>query len=223
MSFSLPVINVPVAATLISPVGNITDAQPSYTWNAVLDSAQGDAATWYYLWVSKINNDGSLTTVHSKWYDTSGVCGGATCSITPAGITLNAGNYRWWIQTWNDGGYGPWSSAKNFSVGTTVPPGMATLVLPSGATTDTTPAYTWNMVTSATWYYLWVSRVNTDGSLTTIHSKWYEATLTCSGGTCSITPIGVTLSSGNYRWWIQTWNDAGYGPWTNAMNFTISP
>ena len=111
----------------------------------------------------------------------------------------------------------------NFSMGITAPPGAATLVLPSGATTDTTPAYTWNTVTSATWYYLWVSRVNTDGSLTTIHSKWYEATLACSGGTCSITPAGVTLSSGNYRWWIQTWNDAGYGPWTNAMNFTVSP
>lgn len=82
---------------------------PAYTWNAV------STATWYYLWVSKINDDGSLTTVHTNWYDAASACGSASCSVTPAGVTLNTGNYRWWIQTWNEGGYGPWSSATDFS------------------------------------------------------------------------------------------------------------
>ena len=227
MSFSLPVVNAPVAAALISPAGNITNAQPAYTWNAVLGNAQGDAATWYYLWVSRVNNDGSFTTVHSKWYESSVVCSGAACSFTPA-VTLSGGNYRWWIQTWNDGGYGPWSRGMNFSLPIPKPPVAATLVSPSGNVTSTTPAYTWNAVLdsaqgdASTWYYLWVSRVNNDGSFTTIHSKWYESSVVCSGATCSFTPA-VTLTTGNYRWWIQTWNPVGYGPWSSAMNVTVSP
>jgi glucose/arabinose dehydrogenase len=226
-AFSLPVVNPPIAAALISPTWNITNAQPTYMWNAVLDSAQGEASTWYYLWVSQVNSDGSFTTIHSKWYQSSEVCTGVTCSFMPA-VTLSGGNYRWWIQTWNNGGYGPWSGGMNFSLPIPKPPVAATLVSPSGNVTGTTPAYTWNAVLdsaqgdASTWYYLWVSRVNGDGSLTTVHTQWYTAASVCTGATCSFTPA-VTLSGGNYRWWIQTWNDAGYGPWTGAMNFTISP
>jgi hypothetical protein len=116
MDFRLPIPKPPVAATLVSPSGNVTGTTPAYTWNEVLDSAQGDASTWYYLWVSRVNADGSLTTVHTKWYTAASVCSGGACSITPAGVTLSGGNYRWWIQTWNDGGYGPWSGGTNFSV-----------------------------------------------------------------------------------------------------------
>jgi glycoside hydrolase-like protein len=206
----------PEAATLISPSGNMgTDFMPTYTWNEISN------ATWYYLWVSKVNDNGSLTTVHTKWYDASLVCSRTTCTITPIGVTLSSGNYRWWIQTWNEGGYGPWSSLMDFSLPAIPPPGEATLVSPNGSIADTTPTYTWNKVNNATWYYLWVSRVNGDGSLTTVHTKWYDSPVVCGPSSCSIAPAGVTLSSGNYRWWIQTWNDGGYGPWTSAMNFSL--
>jgi uncharacterized protein YjiK len=206
-----PVAGPPGVATLIAPSGATTNTTPAYTWNKV------NASTWYYLWVSKVNGDGSLTTIHAKWYTSSAVCSGATCTFTPA-VTLGGGNYQWWIQTWNDAGYGPWSSAMNFSVAA---PGVATLISPSGITITTTPAYTWNRVSGSTWYYLWVSRVNGDGSLTTVHTKWYTSADVCTGGTCSVTPAGVTLSSGNYGWWIQTWNDAGYGPWSSRMDFSL--
>ena len=109
----------------------------------------------------------------------------------------------------------------NFSLAVPAPPGMATLVSPNGSIATTTPAYTWNKVNASTWYYLWVSKVNGDGSLTTVHTKWYDSALVCSGATCSITPVGVTLTSGNYRWWIQTWNDGGYGPWSTRMDFSL--
>jgi hypothetical protein len=89
--------------------------------------------------------------------------------------------------------------------------------------TDATPTYSWNRVSSASWYYLWVNRINTDGSSTTVHAKWYTSAEACGGATCSITPVGITLSPGNYRWWIQTWNEGGYGPWSSAMNFTLLP
>jgi len=109
MSFSLPIPKPPVAATLVSPSGSITNTTPAYTWNAVLDSAQGDAATWYYLWV-----DGPSGNVIKQWYQASAVCSGATCSVTPI-VALGSGNHTWWIQTWNATGYGPWSSGMDFT------------------------------------------------------------------------------------------------------------
>jgi len=217
MNFSVPVFPPPAAATLVSPNGAITDTTPNYTWNKV------NASTWYYLWVSKVNDDNSLTTIHTKWYDASSVCNGGTCSVTPAGVTLTSGDYRWWVQTYNDdGGYGSWSSAMNFSLPVIPPPGPATLVSPTGAIVDTTPDYTWNKVNASTWYYLWVSKVNGDGSLTTVHTKWYDSLVVCSGPTCTVNPAGVTLTSGNYRWWIQTYSDdGGYGAWSSPMNFSL--
>ena len=217
MNFSLPTVPPPGAAALLSPNGSIAVTMPTYSWNKV------NAATWYYLWVSKVNPNGSLTTVYTKWYESGTVCGASNCSVAPAGVTLSNGNYRWWIQTWNNGGYGPWSSMMNFSVNAIPPPGAAALVSPDGSIADTTPTYTWNKVNAATWYYLWVSRVNSNGTLTTIHTKWYASTAACAGSTCSITPAGITLSNGSYRWWIQTWNDGGYGPWSNPKNFMIVP
>jgi cysteine-rich secretory family protein len=204
----------PGAATLVSPSGGIGDTTPTYIWNKVSE------ATNYVFWLGRINSDNSLTPILEQAFESSAVCDSTTCSITP-GVTLSGGNYRWWIQTSNLYGYGPWSSPMNFSLSTIPLPGVATLVSPTGGITDTTPTYTWNKVNAATWYYLWVSQVNSDGSFTTVHSQWYESSAVCSGATCSITPAGVTLSSGNYSWWIQTWNDGGYGPWSTKMDFSL--
>jgi glucose/arabinose dehydrogenase len=207
LNFNLPAPDLPGKATLVSPIGSIGTNNPTYTWNEV------STATWYYLWV-----DGPSGNVLKQWYATNQAnCNGTTCSVANTTPNLAAGAYSWKIQTWSDGGYGPWSDTMSFSP---TPPGKATLVSPNGSIGTSTPAYTWNDVNGTTWYYLWVSRVNTDGSLTTIHTKWYEATQVCSGGTCSLTPMGITLSAGNYRWWVQTWNDAGYGPWSDGINFS---
>jgi hypothetical protein len=203
MNFSLPVVTPPGAATLVSPSGAITDTTPTYTWNKVT------AATWYYLWVN-----GPSGAVIQQWYESSAVCGSSTCSATPA-TALATGNHTWWIQTWNAGGYGPWSSAMNFSVGTIPPPGAATLVSPNGSITDTTPTYTWNKVTAATWYYLWVN-----GPSGTVIQQWYESSAVCGASTCSATP-SVTLGGGNHQWWIQTWNSGGYGPWSSGLSFSL--
>jgi len=206
-----PTPTSPIVATLVSPNSSILINKPTYTWNTVSN------ATWYYLWVSKVNGDGSLTTIHTKWYTSAQACTAGTCSITPD-VALSAGNCRWWIQTWNESGYGPWSSGMDFAP--TVPV-AATLVSPNGSIVDTTPDYTWNKVNASTWYYLWISKVNDDGSLTTIHTKWYTSAQACGAATCTMTPVGVTLTSGNYRWWIQTWNDGGYGPWSSRMDFSL--
>jgi hypothetical protein len=131
---------------------------------------------------------------------------------------LAGGSHTWWIQTWNDAGYGPWSAGMNFTLPLD-PPGAATLISPTGSIADTTPIYTWNAVSGSTWYYLWVN-----DSSGTRYAIWYTAAEAgCAGGTgtCSITPATV-LAGGSHTWWIQTWNDAGYGPWSAGMNFTLN-
>ena len=85
----------------------------------------------------------------------------------------------------------------------TVLPGAATLIGPSGTINTAVPTYTWNAVSSATWYYLWV---NENGG--NVVKQWYTASdAGCAGGTgiCSVTP-NVALAAGSAIWWIQTWN-----------------
>jgi len=98
------------------------------------------------------------------------------------------------------------------------PPGAATLISPSGTISTRNPSYTWNAVPNATWFYLWVND-RTGAKIVT----WYtaaQAGCTSGTGTCSVTP-SVALASGTAQWWIQTWNDYGYGPWSTGMGFIV--
>lgn len=204
---SFDVSSLPGKATLISPSGIITDSTPLYSWNAVA------GATWYYLWV----NDSSGNKI-KKWYRSSEVgCGSGTgtCSITPS-TTLVNGNGKWWIKTWNSVGHGPWSSAMSFSLGSSQLPAKATLVSPSGTISDDTPTYIWNAVSGASWYLLWVN----DSTGNKIKQWYTHSDAGCSSGTCSVTPP-ITLVNGNGSWWVQTWNNSGFGPWSSAMNYAL--
>jgi hypothetical protein len=95
-----------------------------------------------------------------------------------------------------------------------VPPVATTLISPSGTITTTTPTYTWNAVSNASYYLFWIN-----GSET-----WYTASSAGCGsgtGTCSVT--GSALAAGSYNtWYVRTWNSAGYGPWSSGMGFTIA-
>jgi hypothetical protein len=198
--------SVPEAATLISPSGTISDSSPTYTWNAVTD------ATWYRLYV----REGSTGSVHDMWYKASSVTSDSICTVNPS-IALNAGAHTWWVQTFNAYGYGPWSSGMGFTVTGGSPPEAATLISPSGTISDLSPTYTWNTVTDATWYRLYIR----EGSTGSVHDMWYMASSVTSGASCSVTPE-TSLNTGNHTWWVRTWNTYGYGPWSTGMEFTVS-
>ncbi len=206
------VVSLPGKATPVSPSAAISSLKPTYVWNAVSN------ATSYLLWV----NSGSSSPLILTWFTASEAgcsSGTGTCSATPA-TSLASGAGAWWIQTRNSAGDGPWSDAMTFSVSSGGPPAAATLVSPGGAITTPTPAFVWNAVSDATWYYLWV---NSGGSSPLI-AIWYTAAQAgCSSGTgrCSVTPAAV-LAAGEGAWWIQTWNPAGYGPWSSALAFGVS-
>jgi hypothetical protein len=198
----------PGRATLVSPSGTLTDTTPTYKWNAVTDS------TWYYLWV-----DDSSGNRIQQWYRASEAgcaSGTGTCSATPD-IKLVGGTAKWWIQTWNPAGYGPWSQGMSFTVS---PPGAATLVSPSGAIWEAFPTFTWNAVLDSSWYYLKV-----DDSTGNRVQQWYrasEAGCASGTGTCSVKPV-TKLQRGAGKFLVQTWSAGGTGPWSTAMNFTVTP
>jgi uncharacterized repeat protein (TIGR02543 family) len=195
---------IPGATSLVSPSGTIFISAPTYTWNAVAES------TWYYLWVTD-----STGVRIQQWYTAADAgCGSGTgtCSVTPA-VALAAGAHQWKVQTYSSGGYGPWTSPMSFTVSL---PGAATLASPSGDIADTTPTYTWNAGSGASWYHLLVN----DSAGSKIQ-KWYTAAeLGCPNGAgiCSITPTTEVL--GSCQWWVQTWNSVGYGSWSAPLSFT---
>ena len=127
---------------------------------------------------------------------------------------------HWWVQTWNANGYGPWSDALEFSVAVAGVPDKARLISPTGSVQASNPTYVWDPVPSATWYQLWVNDITTSAGKIKI---WYTAAQAgCVSGidTCSVTPT-IPLASGAAQWWVQTWNDFGYGPWSDGAVFTV--
>jgi hypothetical protein len=200
LTFNTPTPTPPGAATLTSPNGNVITSNPTYTWNEV------SGATWYYLYISEPSGQ-----AFAQWYAASQVCSSGTCSVGNA-KTLGVGQHRWWIQTWNSVGYSSWSTGMTF---TTTLPGAAALNTPNGVTTNN-PTYNWNKVSEATWYYIYVN-----GPSGYVFTQWYRTSDVCGASTCSIANATPGLASGQYRWWIQTWNNVGYGPWSAGLNFSV--
>jgi hypothetical protein len=96
-------------------------------------------------------------------------------------------------------------------------PGTATLLSPSDTSTNPI-TYTWEAVHGATWYRLWVND-QTGNRIQT----WYTAEqCDCAAGedTCFI-ESSTSLSSGECTWWIRTWNEKGYGEWSDGMDFRV--
>ncbi len=211
LNFTVEPGGIPGKATLLSPSGTISTAAPTYTWSAV------SSATWYQLWV----DDSTASPKVQAWYkaaDAGCGSGAGTCAVTPA-IQVASGSAQWWIQTWNESGYGPWSNGMAFVAGGTALPGKAALISPTGTTTTTKPVYTWSAVAGSTWYYLWVNDSAASGKI----KQWFTASQAgCASGTgtCSANPAQA-LSRGSGQWWIQTWNEIGYGPWSDGMIFTV--
>jgi serine protease len=204
LNFSTTIPTAPAAAVPTAPIGDIgTNYNPDYIWARVA------GATYYHVYVS-----GPSGVVLDKWYTASSICNTTTCTV--ASPTLGGGAHVLYVQTWNPAGFGPWSMVTNFSTTPPSLPTMATNLLPNtDIGTNYTPNYTWDKVTGAAWYHLAVS-----GPSGTVLDKWYEASSICPTTTCTVT--SPTLGGGAFTWYVQTYNSAGYGPWTAATHFNTT-
>jgi hypothetical protein len=206
----------PVAATLVAPTGTITTTTPAFTWQAVT------GATGYQLWVNDASQQGRINIGYAP--APVGCQGGtATCTVNP-GVALAAGPAMWWVRTVNGAGEGAWSSGLSFIVPQPVggiPPGPAVLLAPGGSITTQTPTYTWQAVSGATDYQLWINDASQQARIDTTYSA-AAAGCAAAAGICSVTPA-VALAAGSAMWWIRTANGSGAGTWSTGRAFTVPP
>jgi hypothetical protein len=99
------------------------------------------------------------------------------------------------------------------AVTTTAP----TLVTPTGPTSASTPTFTWQPVQRATSYRLYL---NASGGADILDQP-IAPEMACAGTTCSTRPA-VSLSTGSYTWRVRAIDDAGAGPWSSGMAFTVA-
>ena len=200
----------PVLLAPVGLVGNVTEV----TWRAVPN------ATYYQFYVGD-----SVGNAFTRWYtntDVDCLTFPGTCTLTPPELELEC-PCTWYVRTWGPGSYGlgPWSKGETLEseepdVGG---PAAPTLVSPTGTIFKATPTFTWNEVSGAMWYYLWVNDSSSTGGKI---RQWFNAAAVCSAGTCSVTPT-TALAQGACRWWVQAWGMAGYGTPSSPMSFRVSP
>ncbi len=199
---------IPQTPDLATPSGSISDATPTYSWNA------SSGATWYRLYVK----DGSGNKVN-EWYRASEAgcaSGSGVCSVTPA--TAMIGETKWLVLAYSGCGYSPWSDTMTFTVTCSLP-ATPDLIAPSGSISNPKPTYSWNASSGATWYLLYVN----DSAGNKVN-KWYRASdIGCANGSgvCSINPA-VALARGNGRWWVKAYNGCGYSEWSYGKYFSCA-
>jgi Tol biopolymer transport system component len=198
----------PDAPALISPIGTITDTTPTYQWN------ESEGGTRYMLIVYSITAGSNVITENLHF---GGICSGGVCAYTPS-TALIAGDFRFKVKAYNKAGWGPVSAWMSFEV-VTDPPGTPTLVAPSGVIGDSTPAYKWNQVDTATVYKVSLYSETTSSN---VFSQNVTDSSMCWGGVCNYTPT-TPLAQGDYRFKVRASNEVGWGPVSSWMMFRYGP
>jgi len=141
--WSLTVVGVPDAPTLSSPADKSSTAnhRPSFSWSAVV------GASSYQIQADNNQDFGSPEIDEAS----------PAPSYTPSS-DLDFGTYRWRVRTCNSCGCSNWSA--DWSVTILPVGGVPSLVSPANGSTvyDTTPTFTWSLVTGAIYYEVEVDR-----------------------------------------------------------------
>ncbi len=164
--------------------------------NGGVDTCQGDSGG--PLIVADKRGNGWLLVGITSW--------GIGCAAPNyPGVYAKVMNYTDWIE-----------ENTNTGIKSQDIPSAVTLTTPSGVTTDTTPAYSWEDTSNATWYELYVSGANQE----VVIGEWYEASSVCTGGTCTVTP-STTLSLDSHEVFIKSWNESG-SQWGSGVSFSVA-
>jgi hypothetical protein len=157
-----------------------------------------DRATDYHIWINRNNK-----TYQDKWVK------GTSYKVNDKG--LPGGEYKWWVQSYNADGYGPWTGEMVFEIPTKVP-AKVDIVSPFGVHNGASVVYQWNTDGIATWYQLIIHK---DGK--PYHKPhWFN-----TGITNGIVSEEIDHANfGKYEWWMQGWSPDGYGKWSDKGVFS---
>jgi hypothetical protein len=132
--------------------------------------------------------------------------------IVPAGV-LADGTYTWRVSVHNEGGWGPWSVPRSFTLSSPIVPLAPSLVSPTNHATVTAEPVTlaWTAVSSASAY-----RVRVLFGTAQVHAA------TDIAGTSYVVPSGV-LGAGTYSWQVGTYAGDTWSDWSEPWVFTLQP
>jgi hypothetical protein len=181
------------ATSLIGPSGS-SGPLPTFSWNAVAGADHFD------IWVQDVRSGQALRDQSV-----------ATTTWVPPSPLTPGDSYNWWVRAVNSSGSaGPWSSALHFVAYVLAAP---TLIGPSGSS-GTLPTFSWNAVTGAARYDIWVNDLTT-GNTAVLRNQDVAGT--------SWTPTTSLRPGDNYRWWLRAVTSGNIdGAWSDSLDFSAA-
>jgi hypothetical protein len=209
--------SLPGRATLVSPKDTIGSKNPTFVWMPVT------GANEYRLKVAKAGSPN--VPIFDDTYDVEDVFSNTdqTCSVGPvlAQDLEEKSYYRWWIQTTNCMGEGPWSYYKDIRY-LIVPPGKPTPISPKGLISTDSPTFVWTAASAASEYHLEVYNRNASPAddYILVDEGWFDANKVTKGSRCSGSLGPLPDDDPVYFWRIHASNDGGIdGPWSGWRYF----
>lgn len=210
--FAVGTVVPPATVTLVSPVGSVESATPTYRWQAV------PGVTSYLLWVNDTRTKAAVRQTVTPAQ--AGCSTTAVCTVTPS-TELAAGPATWWVQTYNRAGASPWGPGVTITVAIHAP-AIPAHVSPAGAVGSARPTYVWEALPGVTSYYLWVNDTRTKAAVRQMYSA---AEAACSDPVatplCRATP-DAPLAEGPATWWVQAFKGTRSSPWGTGVGITVS-
>ncbi len=183
-------LNFTVVLTPAGPKGNIATNLPTFSWTNVAGIGN------YSVYVVDLTSNQAFTLPNLS---------STPVTLTAANALTIGHNYRWWVGA-VQGGATHWSRSTDFSI---APTGIS----PNGPVLDSMPRFSWNTVTGADHYYLYVIDLTTGALL--VNSPNIKGT--------SATPTVGFGPDDTYEWWVAA---VGANPnnfsWSVGLIFTIA-
>lgn len=128
--------------------------------------------------------------------------------------TLADGTYTWQVAAHNDGGWGPWSALRTFTVSSVAAPAAPVLLSPGNQTTVTdlgAMSFTWQPVAGADRYRL---RILAGDDVVTAQDGLDEPSY--------LIPLdSVPIGAGEYTWQAAAHGEGGWSPWSATSTFSV--
>ncbi|MGD1044439.1 MAG: T9SS type A sorting domain-containing protein [Bacteroidota bacterium] len=118
--------------------------------------------------------------------------------------------YYWRVLVKSTAGLGPWSEQWSFI--TELPPAKPQLVDAIPIQNQPSVTFRWKQVKDADQYFIQVSYMQSFGALNNRDSTTSDTVKTLTG----------FYEGQNFYWRVQAKNLAGFGPWSDASNFTVT-
>lgn len=194
-SFSL----ISAIPTPSAPSGLISDTAPTYQWSEIPGAVKYE----YRLYQgSKLK--------FTLAVDAS-VCAASLCqAVTPE--PLSYADYQWQARSFDGTSWSAFSPAMKFTAAYPVPAPVS----PTGASTLTSPAFTWNWVEGAALYEYQVYKGSSRVFRKTVGAS------ACVEASC-VDSLPDAMAYGAYRWQVRASDGSAWGPYSPFIPFSVDP